>query len=199
MKRISKIILIALVCCLMQVSCKSEQSKAAAKDQQTTTLKSAAPKAAVFTLTDVKQPQENGVVGDFSWKENGKTVKFSDFTKGKYVFVNFWATWCPPCRAEIPDLIAVSKEYASKNLVVIGIANERSNNQDPAVTVSEFATKNGIPYHIMIANAEIQKAFGGIQFIPKSFIIDNTGKIVETIDGSKEKAEFEKILDKYIK
>lgn len=115
-----------------------------------------------------------------------KTVKSSDFA-GKVVILDFWATWCGPCRMEIPGFIELQKQYADKGLVVIGVSLD----QDGASAVKPFAEKMGINYPIVLGDETIVSAFGGIEGIPTTFIIDRTGNIVRKHVGYASKAEFE--------
>jgi thiol-disulfide isomerase/thioredoxin len=91
--------------------------------------------------------------------------------KGKAAIVEFWATWCPPCRASIPHLNEINKKFKDKGLVVIGISDE------PKETVEKF--RKGLPmeYNVAVGGAAIEKKFG-INGIPHAFIVGKDGKIV---------------------
>ena len=124
-----------------------------------------------------------------AWKlqnMEGKTVQLSDF-KGKVVLLNFWATWCPPCRQEIPELIALQKQYADKGLVVIGVSMD----QGGPARVASFTKKMGITYPIVMGDGKIDKAYGGIQVLPTTFIIDRKGNVVDGLLGATDRAGFE--------
>lgn len=154
----------------------------------------ASPK--VFGINDVQTAEKNKVV-DFTFTEDGKKIKFSELTKGKVVFLNFWGTWCPPCRRELPDIVEIAKELKDKDIVVCGVALERD--ASTAVkTVTDFAAKNGIIYRLFIGNAELQTAYGGISAVPTTFIIDKNGNIVETIVGMRDKEAFMKSIKKVL-
>lgn len=154
--------------------------------------------AKVFTVTNVKSMGANKAV-NFSWAENGTTFNFADYTKGKVVFINFWGTWCPPCRAEIPDIIQINSEMSAKNLVVIGMASERVPETEAVAKVKEFAEQKGINYINFIANSEIKNLYGGISFVPTTFIIDKDGNIAEIINGMQKKEAFMEAIKKYVK
>ena len=117
---------------------------------------------------------------------DGKTVRSSDF-RGKIVILDFWATWCEPCRAEIPGLVALQKEYAPQELVVIGASVDDSD----VSTVKQFTEKLGMNYPVALADEQMQQTFGGIEAIPTTFIIDRTGRIVKKDFGFTSKDEFE--------
>lgn len=117
---------------------------------------------------------------------DGKSVKSSDFA-GKVVILDFWATWCGPCRMEIPGFIELQKQYADKGLVVIGVSLD----QDGASAVKPFIEKMGINYPIALGDEAVVSAFGGIEGIPTTFIIDRAGNIVRKHVGYAPKAEFE--------
>lgn len=116
----------------------------------------------------------------------GKPIKFSDF-KGKVVLLNFWATWCPPCRAEIPDLVSLEQQYSPRGLVVLGVALDRGG----ASVVKPFVKKMGINYTVVIGNRETADAYGGIEAVPTTFIIDRNGKVVSEQEGAADRATFE--------
>ncbi len=123
---------------------------------QTTELNSADQTAPDFTLTDTK----------------GKKISLSDY-KGKVVILDFWATWCPPCRRGIPDLISIKKEYKNK-IVIIGVSLD----VDTKKNVVPFMKSYGINYPVVYATNQVVKDYGNIDAIPTSFIIDKDGKIV---------------------
>jgi len=102
---------------------------------------------------------------------DGKTISLADL-KGKVVLVNFWATWCPPCRAEIPDLVKLQDKYRDK-LIVLGISEDEV---EPA-QVKAFATEQKMNYPIVMATAELRQIFRGVAALPTTFVLDTEGKI----------------------
>jgi len=118
---------------------------------------------------------------------NGKKVSLSDF-KGKVVIINFWATWCPPCRAEIPHFLDLYSAYRGKGLEVVGINLESFNISG----VKEFVKKYQISYPILIGDNKVSSDYGGITSIPTNFIITQDGKIYRVYVGYEGKAVFEK-------
>ncbi len=113
-------------------------------------------------------------IPDFKIQDiNGKTITPADWA-GKVVLINFWATWCGPCRAEIPELIEFQKHYADE-LVVVGLSVD----EGPAADVKAFAAQNGMNYVVAIADVELQKAFGGVSAVPATFVVNPEGGIVQ--------------------
>ena len=94
--------------------------------------------------------------------------------RGKVVIVNFWATWCPPCRAEIPDLVALQEKYRD-HLQVIGISEDET----PVAGVRAFASEHKINYPIVMTTPEIAKMFPAVSALPTSFILDRESRIVQ--------------------
>ncbi|MFQ3597515.1 MAG: TlpA disulfide reductase family protein [Chloroherpetonaceae bacterium] len=122
---------------------------------------------------------------------DGKTLSLSDLN-GKGVIVNFWATWCPPCRAEIPHMIELQKEYKDR-FTFIGIAIN-----DQEEKVSAFVSQKGMNYPIAMDNglsAIYGKLIqGGLESVPTSFVIDKNGKVIEVIVGMADKVRFERAI-----
>lgn len=124
-----------------------------------------------------------------AWKlkdVNGKTVQLADF-KGKVVILDFWATWCGPCKMEIPSFVALQKQYHDQGLEVIGLSVDQGG---PSV-VKQFIPKLGINYPVMMADEKVQSDYGDIEAIPTTFVINRQGVIVAKHVGVTEKAEFE--------
>jgi thiol-disulfide isomerase/thioredoxin len=94
--------------------------------------------------------------------------------RGKVVLVNFWATWCPPCRQEIPDLIALQEKYKD-HLQIIGIAQDSGSPEN----IKAFADKYGINYPIVISTSGIEKLFPPVSALPTSFFLDHEGKLAQ--------------------
>ena len=119
---------------------------------------------------------------------DGNTLKLSDF-RGKVVIIDFWATWCPPCRKGIPDLIQLKKDFGNK-LVVIGVSVDTDTQKD----VVPFIKKYGINYHVAYADNYITQAYGGVQAIPTSFVIDKNGNIVKSFVGLQEISTYQSLV-----
>jgi thiol-disulfide isomerase/thioredoxin len=129
-----------------------------------------------------------GKAPDFSWKQNGKVVNFSQYTKGKIVLLNIWATWCGPCKREIPDLIEISKEMESKGVIVVGVSVDQHASRLKMVT--NYVEKAGINYITIVDDLKIAEVYGPIKAIPTTFIIDRDGKIIQKIVGMQSKQQF---------
>jgi thiol-disulfide isomerase/thioredoxin len=117
---------------------------------------------------------------------DGKPVKLSDF-KGKVVILDFWATWCGPCRMEIPGFVDLQKKYGDQGLVVIGVSLDEGG---PEV-VRSFMKRQGVNYSVVLGNSKVADDYGGIEGIPTTFIIDRTGAIVSKHVGYVTKERFE--------
>jgi|SRR3972149_8842375 len=125
---------------------------------------------------------------------NGEKINLSDY-KGKVVILDFWATWCPPCRKGIPDLISLKNLYKD-DLVIIGVTVD---DESTVNDVIPFMKSMGINYKIGYANNEIVQNYGGIQAIPTSFIIDRKGKQVKSFVGLESIDTYKEIINKLVK
>lgn len=137
---------------------------------------------------------DNKKAADFALKTlEGKTVKLSDF-KGKIVIIDFWATWCPPCRKGVPDLVDLQKTY-SKDLVIIGISLD----QDKTIKdLKPFIQNYGINYPVVLGDAKVVQDYGGVNAIPTSFIVDQKGFIIDTHVGLVPKSVYEDKIKKLL-
>ncbi len=116
---------------------------------------------------------------------DGGSLKLSDYTD-KVIVMNLWATWCGPCRLEMPELVKMSKEYKSRGLVVLGVATSYNEHNDQA-HVKEFIQSQSVPYKIIwddgTLSAPMVQAVQGRAVIPQSFVISRDGRIVKHFQG----------------
>ncbi len=124
----------------------------------------------------------------------GKSLRLSDF-KGKVIILDFWATYCPPCREEIPDFVKLYNKYRDKGLVIIGVSLDRGNIEG----VKRFCRNIRVNYLIAIGNYEITESYGGIRYIPTTFIIDKNKNIVKKFIGFTSIEVFEREIEKLLK
>ena len=109
---------------------------------------------------------------------NGRTVRLSDY-KGKVVLINFWATWCPPCRAEMPDLVQLQREHAKRGLQIIGITYPPERRD----RVRRFARRLKVNYPIILGTREFKARFSSEETLPLTVVINRDGAISDIISG----------------
>ena len=124
----------------------------------------------------------------------GRALRLSDY-KGKVVVLNFWATWCPPCRAEMPDLIKMQREYRSRGLQVVGITYP----PEEIAEVRQFVRKLGVNYPIALGTSETKSLFDETETLPLTIVIDREGKVRERIEGILLPQEFEQKIRPLLK
>ena len=134
----------------------------------------------------VKDPQP---APPFTLKDlSGKSISLSD-SKGKVILLNFWATWCPPCNVEIPELVELQNQYKDR-LQVIGVSED----DDPPEKVLQFAQRKGINYPIVMATPELIDAYGGVSALPTTFVVDDRGRVVQKHMGLVSQAAYTREL-----
>ena len=151
---------------------------------------------AVFLFTVcAAQPEKRQKAPNFSLQtQNGKVIELSKL-KGKVVLVNFWATWCPPCRAEIPDFIEVYNTYKSKGFEIVGIALDEEGWSKVAPYIEEVKMN----YPVVLGSEKVIQQYGGIKAIPTTFIIDKKGYIAGSQVGLLSKELVEQKLKSLLK
>jgi len=123
----------------------------------------------------------------------GRTVELKKL-EGSVVVLNFWATWCPPCRAEIPGMLEVYDKYRGEGLEIVGIALDR----DGWNVVTPFVERMNISYPVVLGGWEIVQQYGGISAIPTTFILDRKGNVVKGHVGYLSKEDLEGIVRKLL-
>ena len=141
----------------------------------------ASVKAAVTAEKDRKSAP------DFSLKDaNGHTVKLSDY-KGKVVLLNFWATWCGPCKIEIPWFVEFEQAYKDRGFAVLGVSMD----DDGWQSVKPYIEQRKINYRVVIGTDEIGNLYGGVESLPTTFLIDRSGRIAAVHVGLVSKSKYE--------
>lgn len=127
---------------------------------------------------------------DFTVKDlNGKTHTLADY-KGKWLLVNFWATWCPPCLEEIPDLVMLSDKR--KDVAVIGIAMDFKDKKE----ITKFASDNLMSYPVVLGDDGVTKQFGTPDVLPTTYFYNPKGKLVKLHRGLVTRQTVEKVIGK---
>lgn len=109
---------------------------------------------------------------------NGRTVRLSDY-RGKVLLINFWATWCPPCRAEMPDLVRLQREHAAQGLQIIGITYP----PESKTRVRRFARSLKVNYPIVLGTRQFKARFSSDETLPLTVVVDRDGRVKEIISG----------------
>jgi cytochrome c-type biogenesis protein len=121
----------------------------------------------------------------------GKNISLSDY-RGKAVLLNFWATWCGPCKIEMPWFVDLQNQYGAQGLQIVGVAMDDSSKED----IAKFVKDMGVNYPVLIGKEAVGDAYGGVPALPESFFISRDGKIVDRIMGLEGKAEIEDAIKK---
>ena len=141
----------------------------------------------VTAASELKNQKARKPAPDFSLKDsNGKLVKLSDY-KGKVVLLNFWATWCGPCKIEIPWFIDFEQRYKDRGFAVIGVTMD----EDSWDSVKPYITEKKVNYRVVMGDDNVGKAYGGVDSLPTTFVIDREGRIASTHVGLVSKSDYE--------
>ena len=144
---------------------------------------------------NIKPESNRRKAPNFSLKDaNGDTVNLVDY-RGKVVLVNFWATWCGPCKYEMPWFVEFEQKYKDRDFAVLGVSMD----DDGWKSVKPYITEHKINYRVMIGSEVISQQFGDIDSLPTSFILDRQGRIAATHVGLVDKRDYQneilKLLD----
>lgn len=132
----------------------------------------------------------NGPAPSWSLKDlEGRTVSSTNF-QGRVILVNFWATWCPPCRQEIPDFVKFTQEHDTNRVVILGLSVDEAG----AKVVKPFAESFKINYPILMADQNVVDAFGGVAGYPTTFVIDAKGELVSRHLGMFSETDFKRYV-----
>lgn len=124
---------------------------------------------------------------DFTLKTlDGKDLKLSDL-RGKAVVLNFWATWCPPCKVELPWFVDLQKQYGSQGLQIVGISEDEGGKEK----VEQFVKEMGVNYTVAVDDSNVSEKYGDVEDLPTTFYIDRSGKIVQFAMGLVDRSEIE--------
>ena len=160
-----RLVCIAVVCAALVASCNGPSSVRAA----------------------VKPEKDRKAAPDFTLKDsNGAAVKLSDYL-GKVVLLNFWATWCGPCKIEIPWFMDFEQTYKDRKFAVLGVSMD----DDGWESVKPYIADHKINYRIMIGNDELGDLYGGVDSLPTTFLIDREGRVAAIHVGLVSKSSYE--------
>jgi len=135
-------------------------------------------------IASVLKPQDDGPANgtaapDFTLKTlDGKDVSLSSL-KGKAVMVNFWATWCEPCKIEMPWLVELQDKYRKDGFEILGVAMDDSGQKE----IAEFARKMKVNYTVVIGSEKVANLYGGLDGLPTNFFLDRNGKVIDSFKG----------------
>jgi len=149
-----------------------------------------------------ESPLAGKAAPDFALEDlSGKKVSLSSY-KGKAVLVNFWATWCAPCKIETPWLIELRNQYAAQGFEILGLSADDLDLDDAAklskekMEIAHSAEQLHIPYPVLIDGGSLDKDYGGLDELPMSFFVDRSGKVVAAQMGLTSKDEMESNIKK---
>jgi thiol-disulfide isomerase/thioredoxin len=147
--------------------------------------------ASALTL---KKEDDRKPAPDFALKDaEGHAVRLSDY-KGKVVLIDFWATWCGPCKAETPWLIELSEKYKEQGLVVLGVSMD-----DDWPPVKAYAAKKGIAYPILLGDKSLTPGYGKLDALPVAYFLDREQRVAAIHTGAGNRRQFEESIKTLLK
>ncbi|MGD8321331.1 MAG: redoxin domain-containing protein [Gemmatimonadota bacterium] len=142
----------------------------------------------------VARVAQNEVAPSFSLRTlEGDKVRLDDL-RGNVVLVNFWATWCPPCRLEMPGFESVYRDYRGRGFTVVGLATDVGG----AGVVEPFVQQNGITYPVAMATDQVRLQYGGVNALPQSFLLDRQGRVRQMVAGVFSEGTLRKAVDQLL-
>lgn len=142
----------------------------------------------------MKTEKDRKAAPDFALKDStGKTVKLSDF-RGKVVLLNFWATWCGPCKMEVPWFMEFEQKHKDQGLVVLGVAMD----DDGWDVVKPYLERYRVNYRVVMGTPEIADLYGGVESLPTTFLLDREGRVARTHIGLVSKKDYQDDIDQLL-
>jgi peroxiredoxin len=124
---------------------------------------------------------------------DGKKVSLADY-KGKAVLINFWATWCAPCKIEMPWLVALRTQYAPQGFEILGVNEDDAGT--PRAKLAKFGQEQGLNYPLLVGDDAMSRKYGGVEFLPTSYFVGRDGKIIAETAGLVSKSDVEASIKK---
>jgi thiol-disulfide isomerase/thioredoxin len=138
------------------------------------------PQTASAPAQGARDPRKGSMAPTFELKTipDGKTLSLASL-RGKAVLLNFWATWCGPCKTEMPWLVDLQKKYGPEGLQVVGVAMDDTEDKE----IADFAHKMGVNYIILKGTEKVGDLYGGVEGLPLTYYLDRSGKVVDETVG----------------
>lgn len=138
-------------------------------------------------------PAKGSVAPVFELKSipDGKATPLASF-RGKAVLLNFWATWCGPCKIEMPWLVDLQKKYGPQGLQIVGVAMDDTSDKE----IADFTHKMGVNYVVLKGTEKVGDLYGGVDRLPLSYFVDRSGKVVDEIVGLRSASDIEDAIKK---
>jgi cytochrome c biogenesis protein CcmG/thiol:disulfide interchange protein DsbE len=196
-KSLIKLPVIAVILLITFGACNNESRKSTSPNtnSQVSEQAAVAPERAASENTQSTQDTSKGIKArDFTLTRiNGQKFHLSDHY-GKVIVLNVWATWCPPCRHEIPDFIELQKELGSKGLLIVGVSVDQKGES----VVRPFAKAHHMNYPVMVDNGVVNKEYGPFKYVPTTFVIGRDGYVKGYQPGMLTKEVLKPFLEKLL-